>query len=552
MRVSRLLRKTLIGMALVVALVATGTGLFTTWSLYTNLIREYRSKGAAIAQSIADSSVEILVNEDAASVQATLDQFLAIDGVSYVFVVSPDGEFLSHTFAPKPPDEIRELALEEAAGHEGEARIEEEVTTARVGDVIDVSAPILGGLVGHVHVGMDRGAIIARIRGAVIQHSLIVLSVFFLSVLVAYKFVQRVSKPLLDLTDYADALARREWSRTVDIQSDDEIGALAKTMQSMAQDLGDVFEQLEDRVREATNELRGKNQALERSLARVNEMRHQLAEQEKLASLGTLTAGIAHEIKNPLNFVKNFSELSIELMQELREELADVKQNLSEEKVEDLNAVIKDLGDNLRLIGKHSRRADDIVRSMLLHSRERAEQKEKVDVNELMREYVALAFHSMRALRPGFNFEIEEDYGEGVGQAELVMQDIARAFLNLLNNACYALHEKSLTAGPDYRPKLTVRTRPVKFASGGSPDQTAELVDGFETVVRDNGSGIPAEVRQKIFDPFFTTKPAGQGTGLGLSLAHETLVVHHHGQVEVATEPGEFTEFKVTLPLRQR
>jgi signal transduction histidine kinase len=546
MRVSRLLRKTLLGVAVLFFLLSTATGVFSAWNLYTSLIREYRSKGAAIARSIADSSVEILVHEDAASVQATVDQFLDIEGVSYVFVVDPRGEFICHTFVPKAPDELRELAVAGATNSEASGGAEEVVIT-RVGDLMDVSAPILGGLVGYVHVGMDRNAIIRQITDGIVRQSLIVLALFILSILLTYKLVQRVSKPLLDLTEYAGQLANREWSRTVDIHSDDEIGVLAKTMQSMAGDLAGVFERLEDDVRKATEELRGKNERLEKALERVNVMKSQLAEQEKLASLGTLTAGIAHEVKNPLNFVKNFSELSVDLIRELEEELDEAKENLTAEQVESIELVLKDLSDNLLRINRHGRRADDIVQSMLLHSHGQAGKREPADVNELLREYVALAFHSARALHPGFNFEIKEDYDSGLGPAELVVQDIARASLNILLNACYALHKKAGEAENDYEPVLSVQTKAVKYAP---PDEPASLVDAVEIRIRDNGSGIPPEVRQKMFDPFFTTKPPGEGTGLGLSLTHDTVVVEHHGRIEVETEAGVFTEFILTLPMK--
>lgn len=263
----------------------------------------------------------------------------------------------------------------------------------------------------------------------------------------------------------------------------------------------------------------------------------QLVVQEKLASLGALTAGIAHEIKNPLNFVNNFADLSVELMDELREEVGKLKAGQPPD-VENIEALLDDLSGNARKINEHGKRADGIVRSMLLHSRGQAGERQPTDINAMLEEYVNLTYHGMRAQDSSFNVTIERDLASDAGTVEAIPQDLSRVFLNLLNNACYAVNDKAKKNGSGFVPTLRV--------------SSVNLGDAVEVRIRDNGLGIPPEVREKIFNPFFTTKPTGQGTGLGLSISHDIVVQEHKGQLEVETEPGEFTEFIVRLPRNKR
>lgn len=269
---------------------------------------------------------------------------------------------------------------------------------------------------------------------------------------------------------------------------------------------------------------------------RLKSAQDQLVVQEKLASLGALTAGIAHEIKNPLNFVNNFAELSVELNQELREEIDKHRPAIGEEDYEVIGDLLGDLEKNARKINEHGRRADSIVRSMLLHSRGQRGERQPTDINAMLEEYVNLSYHGMRAQDSGFNATIERDLAPAMPLVHVVPQDLSRVFLNILNNACYAVNEKSRKqgAGNGYAPTLRVAT--------------ADLGELIEVRIRDNGMGIPPEVREQIFNPFFTTKPTGQGTGLGLSISHEIVVQEHGGQLDVLTEPGQFTEFVVRLP----
>ncbi|MFN7919350.1 MAG: ATP-binding protein [Bryobacteraceae bacterium] len=259
----------------------------------------------------------------------------------------------------------------------------------------------------------------------------------------------------------------------------------------------------------------------------------QLVVQEKLASLGALTAGIAHEIKNPLNFVNNFADMSVELMEELREEVGKFRDGAQPD-LDNMEDLLDDLSSNARKIHEHGKRADGIVKSMLLHSRGGAGERQMIDINAMIDENVNLSYHGMRAQDSGFNVTIDRQLAADAGKLDGIPQDLSRVFLNILNNACYAVNEKLKKVGQSYSPVLRV--------------QTLNLGDTVEVRLRDNGPGIPPEVRAKIFNPFFTTKPTGEGTGLGLSISHDIVVQEHGGQLEVETAPGEFTEFIVRLP----
>ena len=278
-------------------------------------------------------------------------------------------------------------------------------------------------------------------------------------------------------------------------------------------------------------------QAENEAYQRLKATQEQLLVQEKLASLGALTAGIAHEIKNPLNFVNNFADLSVELMDELREDIEKHKAAIPAKDYENIETLLDDLSGNAKKINEHGKRADGIVRSMLLHSRGQAGERQPTDINAMLDEYVNLTYHGMRAQDSSFNVTIERALASDAGMVEAIPQDLSRVFLNLLNNACYAVNEKAKKNGAGFVPKLRV--------------SSVNLGDAVEIRIRDNGMGIPPEVRDKIFNPFFTTKPTGQGTGLGLSISHDIVVQQHGGQLEVETEPGEFTEFIVRLPRRR-
>jgi signal transduction histidine kinase len=281
------------------------------------------------------------------------------------------------------------------------------------------------------------------------------------------------------------------------------------------------------------DEVQARTRELAKSLEDLRATQDRLVQTQKLASLGQLTAGIAHEIKNPLNFVNNFSGISAELIDELQDVLKRVSAD------DKTRAEIKELTDtlhgNLDKVVQHGKRADAIVKNMLLHSREGSGEHRVVDINVLVEESLNLAYHGARAEKQGFNITMERALDPAAGQADVFPQDLTRVLLNLISNGFYAATKRRAEAdGDGYEPTLVASTR--------------SLGDRVEIRVRDNGTGIPPEVKEKMFNPFFTTKPAGEGTGLGLSICHDIIVKQHGGSIEVDTQPGEFTEVRVILP----
>lgn len=274
----------------------------------------------------------------------------------------------------------------------------------------------------------------------------------------------------------------------------------------------------------------------------------QLVQQEKLASLGQLTAGIAHEIKNPLNFVNNFASVSLELVEELKQDVDSFQLSVfgedSPQKTENgklktrIDESIHDIGLNLKKIHEHGTRADKIVKGMLMHSRGTSGERQVVVLNSMVDEYVNLAYHGMRATDPSFSVDIRTEMDPKVGEVTVVPQDLSRAILNIVNNACYAVNEKKRTVGFEAGVKPTVTVK------------TARQKDGVKIMIHDNGTGIPESVRKKIFEPFYTTKPTGEGTGLGLSMTYDIIVHTLGGKLDVNTEPGTFTEFIIHLPAK--
>jgi ligand-binding sensor domain-containing protein/signal transduction histidine kinase len=285
---------------------------------------------------------------------------------------------------------------------------------------------------------------------------------------------------------------------------------------------------------EQAAELKRTYDALEESHRHLQATQAQLVQAEKLASLGQLTAGIAHEIKNPLNFVNNFADLSVELADELGEELAAHPDRPVREVLPEMEGLLADLKENARRIHEHGRRADRIVYAMLQHSRGGAGERTPTDVNELVEEYANLTYHGQRAKDTEFNVAVRRELDPEAGTVPLVPQDVGRVLINLLGNAFDAVREHAKKTGPDYLPTVTVATR--------------RMEDGVEIRVADNGPGIPPEVAERVFEPFFTTKPSGQGTGLGLSLAYEIVTQGHGGTLRVESRPGEGATFVIELP----
>jgi len=256
-----------------------------------------------------------------------------------------------------------------------------------------------------------------------------------------------------------------------------------------------------------------------------------LIQSEKMASLGELTAGIAHEIQNPMNFINNFSEVSHELLDEMMEEI-------EKGEMEEAKEISNDIKQNLEKISHHGHRASSIVRGMLEHSRNSSGQKEDIAINVLADEYLRLAYHGLRAKDKSFNAKFETDFDESIGKIEIIPQDMGRVMLNLINNAFYAVSDRAdKESDESYQPTVKVTTK--------------KLEDQVKITVEDNGSGIPQDIKDKIFQPFFTTKPSGKGTGLGLSLTYDIITQGHGGALELDSEVGQGTVFTIYLPIKE-
>ncbi len=294
--------------------------------------------------------------------------------------------------------------------------------------------------------------------------------------------------------------------------------------------------ELEVLVAERTKEILRQKEELQQAVEDLRSTQDQLVHAEKMASLGELTAGIAHEIQNPLNFVNNFSEVNLELASELNEELD--KMNLSQEDKTHLISMVNMIRQNQDKINYHGKRADSIVKGMLQHSRTGSGIQEPVDLNSLVDEYVRLSYHGLRAKDKGFNATLDVHLDPAIEKIPALPQDLGRVLLNIFNNAFYAVNEKKQLGIEGYNPTLTVHTTLIdkgrKFA----------LIS-----IRDNGNGIPSAVRDKIFQPFYTTKPTGKGTGLGLSLSYDIITKGHGGELRMSSKENEYTEFTIKLPV---
>ncbi len=309
----------------------------------------------------------------------------------------------------------------------------------------------------------------------------------------------------------------------VEIGNNDEVGKLANSFNIMT---NSIFK--------ATTELDKKNDELETTLKQLKEVQQQLIEKEKLASLAGLTAGIAHEIRNPLNFVNNFSEVDIELLDELREELEKYEEKIEGDDFDNMDDIISTLEKNAKKISEHGKRADGIIKTMLQHSRGQAGEIQTTKFNEFIKEYVSLAYHGIRAKDASISVNFDTDYDDSIGEINLIPQNLSRVILNIVNNACYAINSRKKEEGDSFFPLIHITSK--------------NLGDCVEVKIKDNGNGIPQDVISKIFNPFFTTKPTGEGTGLGLSMSYDIVVQEHRGQIKVESKEGSHTEFIITLP----
>ncbi|MYI35666.1 MAG: HAMP domain-containing protein [Acidimicrobiaceae bacterium] len=337
------------------------------------------------------------------------------------------------------------------------------------------------------------------------------------------------------LSDWMRRMAGGDLEVTVPITGRDEVADMAATLEVFRRHALEV--QRLNLVEQLASELQGKNEQLEGVLAELQKAQDQIVTREKLAALGELTAGVAHEIKNPLNFVKNFAEASEELIDELKELLEDIGDNISDDNKDYVNEIASDLTGNIERIRSHGERADRIVRDMLMMGRDSGEWQ-MTDINDLLEQHAQLSFHSARALDSDFQLDIQQDLDPDVGQLKVIAQDLGRVFLNMVTNAGHATndrHRAEIAAGnAGFQPTLWLKT--------------TRSNDHVEVRIRDNGTGMPPDVIEKIFNPFFTTKPTNQGTGLGLSISSD-IIRRHGGNIAVESEPGEYTEMCITLPV---
>lgn len=348
--------------------------------------------------------------------------------------------------------------------------------------------------------------------------------ILLVGMIISFWLSKSISKPVEALSNAAKKVGQGDLSPIVTNYANDEIGALAQVFNNMVQARAKALQQLTN-----TNEaLAETNKTLSSTISDLKAAQAQLIQSEKMASLGELTAGIAHEIQNPLNFVTNFSEVNTELIDELKEELATGNQQQAME-------IADTIKENEEKIIHHGKRADSIVKNMLQHSRKGTGQKEPTDINALADECLRLSYHGLRAKDKSFNANMETNLDPNVGIINIVNEDIGRVLLNLFNNAFYSVMEKKRLLNGDYKPTVSVRTEKLK--------------NQIKMVIRDNGMGIPKSALDKIYQPFFTTKPTGEGTGLGLSMSYDIITKGHGGELLVNTVEKEYAEFQILLPV---
>ncbi len=351
--------------------------------------------------------------------------------------------------------------------------------------------------------------------------------VLLIGVLIGYLLSRTISVPVRALRDAANRVGKGDLRQRIQKTRNDEIGELGRAFNKMIEDLSLTRQELDD----SNNSLSEANNTLNTTLNELKAAQLQLIQSEKLASLGELTAGIAHEIQNPLNFVNNFSEVNTELIDDLKAERLKPKAERDEKLEDDL---LNDIKANEEKIIHHGKRADSIVKGMLQHSRKSSGQKEPTDINVLCEEYLRLSYHGLRAKDKSFNANFETNLDEDIGKINIIPQDIGRVLLNLFNNAFYAVNERIASNRNSYKPTVLVSTKK-------SENQVT-------ITVSDNGNGIPQKILDKIFQPFFTTKPTGEGTGLGLSLSYD-IIKAHGGEIKVNSIEGKGTEFIIQLPI---
>ncbi|WP_314949523.1 ATP-binding protein [Bradyrhizobium cosmicum] len=446
----------------------------------------------------------------------------------HAYVVGPEGRLIAHpdiSLVLRNTDMSRLGQVRGAqAGGGTMPDALQEATNIQGQKVLTASAPIapLGWtMLVELPVEEAYASLYASLQRLVI----VLLAASIFAVLAGIFLARRMVGPIQALRIGAERIGGGDFSQRISIRTGDELEGLADQFNDMGARLQESYADLENKVEQRTAELR-------QSLNDLRAAQDRLIQTEKLASLGQLTAGIAHEIKNPLNFVNNFSSVSTELIDELKEVLQSASlDGKTKEEVGELTGMLRS---NLEKVVQHGKRADSIVRNMLLHSREGSGEHRAADINAVVEESLNLAYHGARAEKPAFNVTLQRAFDPAAGMVDIYPQEIARVLLNLISNGFYAAAKRKESAERDFEPTLSATTK--------------NLGNRVEIRIRDNGTGIPPEVKEKMFSPFFTTKPAGEGTGLGLSMSHDIVVKQHRGTIDADTEPGVFTEFIITLP----
>ncbi|HQU56066.1 MAG TPA: ATP-binding protein [Chitinophagaceae bacterium] len=501
--------------------------LFTIFSLLyfpsiqgRTLLTNYKSEVQNQAKTIALGATIALSEQNFKGLQTAMDFVKENDELRFVTLMQNDTTWTADssrfTIATSPMVTFPETY-----------KMDDKIATSD--SIIVMRAPIQTALMnGEIILGVSTQSIKAKQRKVRTTALLISGAIFLLGMLIGLWLSRSISHPVKALRTAARKVGEGDLTSEVKSHSKDEIGELAIAFNNMVKDIKNLSDLTLKQEKEKQEMLASQNEALEKQVAeRTKELKTsldhlkatqaQLVQSEKMASLGELTAGIAHEIQNPLNFVNNFSEINTELLDELK---TAIDANDSAE-IKDL---IQDIKDNETKIVLHGKRADGIVKGMLQHSRSSAGQKEPSDINALCDEYLRLAYHGLRAKDKSFNVKMETDYDNTLEKINIVPQEIGRVILNIINNAFYAVSEMKKLAADSYQPLVSIKTR--------------KLNDKIEILVSDNGGGIPDAIKEKIFQPFFTTKPTGSGTGLGLSLAYD-IVKAHGGELKVDTKEAQ-------------
>ena len=514
MKLSALFKKTLGIMVLLFAVIAAATSIFSGWNLQTSLSSEYRSKGVAIAKSIADSSVEVLMNRDASTAQSMIDQFLEIRGVKYIYVSDGGGEIISHTFVPRVPPEIAGL------GNASREISIIDIEAAELGSIIDVSAPILAGIAGTVHVGMDKGLIKAAIISAVSRQLSLMAVLFAISIVIAYAFVKRISQPLNELSRYAAQLAEKDFSAELRVRSSDEIGLLARTMQNMAHDLNKSYEELEAKVQERTAELSVAKNSAEHSLATLQVAQKQLVESEKMAALGGLVAGIAHEINTPVG-------VSITAASHLQEKMKELDAGFKAGTIKkaELEKFLATSGETLVITMTNLNRAAELIASFKQVAVDQSsEDRRKFNFKNYLNEILTSLKHEYK--RTNHRIEV-------TGADDLEIDSYPGAFSQIVTNLLMNSLIHAYDQGNDGNIRFEVRR------------ENGSAVLHYS----DNGKGIPPENLGRIFEPFFTTRRGKGGSGLGMHIVYNLVTTKLNGTINCASEVGQGTAFTVTFPV---